>query len=75
MYLPIRRGLLFLLRLEGFTSILGMLKTGSKEHFQCDEVRWVTVAYDRGNWPHWEECLEGSRMDCAHGICRMDVGH
>jgi hypothetical protein len=41
MYLPIRRGLPLFLGVRGFTSILGMLKIGSKEHFDSDD--WPAI--------------------------------
>jgi hypothetical protein len=75
-YLPIRRGLPLFLRVGGFTSILGMLKAGSKEHFDGDHWLQVTAAYDgRVRSSFTKKGLDGSGMECACSIVRMDVRH
>jgi hypothetical protein len=48
MWHPIGRGLPLFLRVRGFTSILGMLKAGSEEHFDGDDVPLVTIMYNGG---------------------------
>jgi hypothetical protein len=77
MYLPIRRGSPLFLGVRGFTSILGILKTGlSQEHFDGDDLPLVTVAYEGGV----RSCLSKKGLDdsgteCDRGIIRMDVRH
>jgi hypothetical protein len=52
------------------------LKIRSKKHFDGNHRPLVTVMYDGGVGSScMKKGLEGSGMECAHSIVRMDVRH